>query len=187
MIWLLCGYMWLYIHRPFEVWPWLGEFHIERIYMLVTIGFWIISRKYFIRNRLNLAFASLILAILFSGFLSPYSYVYGYGLPAEDFMKVAVFYVLVITTLQNEKQLKTIIAAFLVAMSLYMAHSLREYMNGRYVWRMGISRMVGVDLTFNDPNTFAATIIYSLPIAGNSPFCETALGGKRGNTIHLCV
>jgi pyruvate/2-oxoglutarate dehydrogenase complex dihydrolipoamide dehydrogenase (E3) component len=24
-------------------------------------------------------------------------------------------------------------------------------------------------------------------LKGNSPFCETALGGKRGNTIHLCV
>ncbi len=24
MIWLLGGYMWLFIHRPFEVWPWLG-------------------------------------------------------------------------------------------------------------------------------------------------------------------
>lgn len=24
MIWLLVGYMWLFIHRPFEVWLWLA-------------------------------------------------------------------------------------------------------------------------------------------------------------------
>ena len=24
MIYLLIGYMWLFVHRPFEVWPWLG-------------------------------------------------------------------------------------------------------------------------------------------------------------------
>jgi O-antigen ligase len=30
---------------------------------------------------------------------------------------------------------------------------------------MGISRLVGIDQTYNDPNTFAATIVYSLPFA----------------------
>ena len=27
MVWLLLGYMFLFIHRPFEVWPVLGTFH----------------------------------------------------------------------------------------------------------------------------------------------------------------
>jgi hypothetical protein len=40
MRWLLIGYMLLFIHRPFEVWPWLGDLHIERIYMLLTIAAW---------------------------------------------------------------------------------------------------------------------------------------------------
>ena len=30
MIWMLGGYMWLFVHRPFEVWPWLGDLQIER-------------------------------------------------------------------------------------------------------------------------------------------------------------
>ena len=34
MRWLLIGYMFLFIDRPFEVWPWLGDLHIERLYML---------------------------------------------------------------------------------------------------------------------------------------------------------
>ena len=41
MIWLLGGYMWLFIHRPFKVWPWLGELRVERVYMLVTIFYWL--------------------------------------------------------------------------------------------------------------------------------------------------
>ena len=29
MPWLLGGYMWLYLHRPFEFWPALGAMQIE--------------------------------------------------------------------------------------------------------------------------------------------------------------
>jgi hypothetical protein len=58
MIYLLGGYMWLFIHRPFEVWPWLGKLHIERVYMLATILYWAIAGdKQWISNRLNAAFA----------------------------------------------------------------------------------------------------------------------------------
>src|SRR5262245_816745 len=32
--WLLIGYMFLFIHRPFEVWPALADLHVERIYMI---------------------------------------------------------------------------------------------------------------------------------------------------------
>ena len=35
MRWLLIGYMFLFIDRPFEVWPWLGDLHVERVYMLL--------------------------------------------------------------------------------------------------------------------------------------------------------
>ena len=40
MRWLLIGYMFLFIDRPFEVWPWLGDLHVERIYMLFTLAIW---------------------------------------------------------------------------------------------------------------------------------------------------
>ena len=40
MIYLLIGYMWLYIHRPFEVWPLVGTIHLERVYVLITLAYW---------------------------------------------------------------------------------------------------------------------------------------------------
>jgi O-antigen ligase len=49
-------------------------------------------------------------------------------------------------------------------MFLYLSHSLLEYLNGRHVFRMGIARMVGIDSSFGDPNTFGATIVYALPL-----------------------
>ena len=39
MIWVLIGYMFLFIHRPFEIWPTLGDIHLERIYMVGALLF----------------------------------------------------------------------------------------------------------------------------------------------------
>ena len=56
MVWMLGGYMWLFVHRPFEVWPWLGDFQIERIYMLLMIAFWAVQpNKGWLSNRLHVA------------------------------------------------------------------------------------------------------------------------------------
>ncbi len=163
MIWLLGGYMWLFIHRPFEVWPWLGELHVERMYMIVTILCWALAvDKRWVSNRLNVAFVFFWIVLLAAWAASPYG---ANGTQTvENYFKVVVFYVLVMSTVRSERDLKLLVIMFLGAMSLYMAHSLSEYHNGRHEWRMGTVRMVGVDSTSGDPNSFAGTIVYSLPL-----------------------
>ena len=54
MIYLLIGYMWLFIHRPFEIWQWLAVLRIERVYMLVAHAYWAAQPKAWTANRLNL-------------------------------------------------------------------------------------------------------------------------------------
>jgi O-antigen ligase len=163
MIWLLVGYMWLFIHRPFEVWPWLGEYRIERVYMIVTLLYWAFAAdKTWTSNRLNLAFLCLAISILLSAMLSPYGS--GINPTVENWLKVGVFYVLVVSTVRNEEQLRFLAIAFLAIMALYIVHSFREFINGRHVYRMGVARLVGVDVTMNDPNSFGATVLYSLPM-----------------------
>ena len=81
-----------------------------------------------------------------------------------NYFKVAVFYVLLMTTIRSEDDLRALLVMFLVAMALYMGHSYREYLCGRYIHRMGVARMIGVDSTYNDPNTFSASILYSLTL-----------------------
>jgi O-antigen ligase len=163
MEWLLGGYVWLYIHRPFEVWPVLGVIQLERLYMLGMLAVWICNlRGSWVHNRLHGAFAFFAFALLSCWFVSPHADV-GYK-TVEDFFKVAVFYVLLISTIRDEQSLRKMVAIYLVAVALYMTHSLLEYKLGRGVWRMGIWRMVGVDETYRDPNTFSATLLYSLPL-----------------------
>ena len=192
MIWLLCGYMWLFIHRPFEVWPILGTLHIERAYMIVTILYWIfIADKSWISNRLNVAFFGLALVIIISTILSPYGV--GVNLTIDNWFKVAVFFILVISSVRTEADLKCLIIMFIVSMGLYMLHSLREFLDGRHEFRMGVARMIGVDVTMNNPNAFSSTILYALilvyplwRLAYKKLWCLVLLLSYMGISI-LCI
>lgn len=163
MLYLLIGYMWLFVHRPFEVWPILATLRLERIYMLLTILLWTLSQpKKFTPNPLNLALAYFGTTIAASAILSPFSP--GIDPTTEDWLKAGVFYIIFVTSIRDDRQLSIMALAYCAIVTLYAAHSYREFLCGRHFFRMGIVRMIGVDRTYNDPNTFAATLVYSLPL-----------------------
>jgi len=173
MIWLLGGYMWLFIHRPFEVWPLLGDLHVERIYMLITLAYWALAaEKRWVSNRLNSAFLFFWIVFLASWLLSPYTSIGSQEV--EDYFKVALFYILVITTVHEDRDLKSIVVLYVVAVGLYMLHSLREFACGGAQWTMGTYRLVGVDKSMGAPNSFASTIVFSLTMVHPLwPECRT--------------
>lgn len=177
MHWLLIGYMFLFIDRPFEVWPWLGEIHLERLYMLLTVGVWsLYPDKRWLGNSLQAAVAGLALVVLLAWLLSPWA-ARGQAV-VEDWFKVLVFFVLLTTTVHSEVGLRRMIIGFVGVMALYQLHSLREYLGGRHTYRMGIARMIGVDSSMGDPNTFGASLVVALPIAG--ALWQSGLGGRWG-------
>jgi O-antigen ligase len=165
MIYLLGGYVWLFVHRPFEVWPSLGPLQMERIYVLITLLFWLVyPGKGFVSNRIHFALALSTAALVVSWLMSPFADFPGCAEVVENYAKVAVFYVLMVTTVRDEKSLRTLLIFFIVSVGLYASHSLLEWFNGRYQFRMGVRRMIGVDTTYGDPNAFASTMLYTLPL-----------------------
>src|SRR5262245_34369667 len=162
MQWVLFGYLFLFIHRPFEVWPALGDIHVERLYMggvLMLACVW--PGKRWLPNAQHFAYLAFVLAVLLCWVASPWSDAGSQRV--EDYLKLVVFYALVVTFIHDERSLRRLVLAFLAVMFLYMLHSLREYIGGRYTYRMGISRMIGVDSTAGDPNSFGASIVFALP------------------------
>src|SRR5262249_30283313 len=115
-------------------------------------------------NKIHAALAVFTVGLMAAWVVSPYAGHPGCTDVVENYMKVAVFYALVITTVRDEPGLRLLVLMFLAAVGLYMAPSLWEFLHGRYQWRMGTRRMIGVDLTFCDPNAFASTLLYSLPM-----------------------
>src|SRR5262245_4531134 len=163
MIWLLGGYLWLYIHRPFEVWPALGTLQIERAYMLGVLLVWLVSpNKGWPSNRAHLAIAFFAFSLLLAWLASPFSDSPGCAEVVENYYKVGVFYVLLVSAVRDEEALRKLLQFYLIAVGLYTMHSLYEYVCGRYEYRMGVVRMVGVDQTYRDPNAFAAGLLVAI-------------------------
>lgn len=164
MFFLLIGYMWLFIHRPFEVWPVLGEMRLELAYVIVVMIVWAFyPKKHWLPNPLHAAFLAFAVAVVVCWLASSFRSEHG-DLLVENYFKQVLFYILLATVIRDEKSLKLFVNAFLVIMFIYMGHSLREYINGRHAYRMGFVRMIGVDTSMGDPNTFAASILYSVPL-----------------------
>ncbi|MFM8270995.1 MAG: O-antigen ligase family protein [Gemmata sp.] len=180
MRWLLIGYMFLFIDRPFEVWTWLGDLHVERVYMLCTMGVWVVyPNKRFLPNVQHAAYFVFGVAVLVAWAVSPWA---AHGQPVvEDWLKVVVFYVLLVTTVHDEKGLKHLAVGFVTVMGLYLLHSFREYLGGRHTYRMGIARMIGVDSTLGDPNSFGASIVFALPVV--AALWKAGVGGRRGRAL----
>jgi O-antigen ligase len=191
MLWILIGYMFLFIHRPFEVWPALGEYRIELYYMMTAGLFWLLAaRKGWIPNLQHWAFGFFSMAMLVCWLASPWSS------SCEDmldrYFKMLVFYVMVVTAVRDEQALKKLVLGFIVVMFVYQMHSLWEYLHGRYTWRMGIARLMGIDVTLGDPNSFGASIVYALPFvpalwsASSSRPLRYFLGGYVALSV-LCI
>src|SRR5919198_6331418 len=191
MLWILIGYMFLFIHRPFEVWPFLGDLHVERIYMLgAMVAVALNPGKRWLPNWQHLAYAGFAAAVLLCWGASPFAD--AGEVTVENWFKVLVFYALLVVTVHDERGLRRILLGFLIVMALYMTHSLREYIGGRVSFRMGIYRMLGVDTSLGDPNSFGASIVYALPFVlpfwscKPSPLLRWFLAGYVGLSI-LCV
>ncbi len=182
MHWLLVGYMFLFIHRPGEVWPALDDFRVERVYMLVVLAAWAVyPNKRWLGNVQHGAYAAFAFAVLSAWVLSPWA---ATGQPAvEDWFKVVVFYVLLVTTVHDEEGLKRLAVGFVGVMALYLLHSFREYLGGKYTFRMGIARMVGVDTSLGDPNSFGMSIVFALPMA--AALWKSNVGGSKGKVVLL--
>jgi O-antigen ligase len=167
MLWLLIGYMFLFIHRPFEIWPVLADIRLERIYILAVVLLVAVSPgKRWLANRQHGAYLAFAAAVLFCWVASPWAD--AGEVTVENYFKLLVFYVLIMLMVHDERTLKRLLLAFLVVMAVYMLHSLREYRNGRHTYRMGIPRMIGVDKSLGDPNSFGASLVYALPFV--TPF-----------------
>lgn len=158
----IAGYLFLLIERPWESISFLRGVPVQLPYALIMIVIAIISNKLIVIKSPTNKWVFGLLALHF--FISPFAYKFEYALSQTiEYSKIIIFYVLVLSAVEDEKDLNFIIKAYVVSMLLYVSHSVLEFYNGRHFYRMGITRMIGVDSTYNDPNNFGESIVQSLP------------------------
>jgi hypothetical protein len=161
MIYFMIFYVYLAIHRPMEIWQTLGDLRPELIFFTLMTLAWAVAGKRLRSPALLLAIGGMATAFVFSWAMSPWAD--KAELVVKNYTLVVVFALIMGTAIRDERSLYKVVTAFMVVMVLYMLHSVWEYKNGRHVFRMGIARLVGVDTSLGDPNSFGASIVYSLP------------------------
>lgn len=159
---MVCMYMFLFIERPWESIRYLKDIPIERPFAVIMIVMAFLDGKFkIIASPIN-KWVYGLLALHF--ILAPFAFIPSAAVDQGiDYLKIVILYLLMLAVADDEESLKILIKTYVFSMMFYMMHSLWEYHNGRHVWRMGISRMIGVDSTFSDPNSFGASIVLSLP------------------------
>lgn len=162
---MLVGYLFLLIFRPYEYWAILGEFRVERVYMIFFMILIFLSReKKYISSPINGVVIVFFLVLIISGVFSISWDVSVFCI--EEYFKFLVFYFVAIMSIKDEEDFRFVVLGFLAVMFLYITKSSWEFfVHGRHVYRMGIKRMLGIDVTYGNPNAFAASIVYSLPFA----------------------
>ncbi len=162
-LWGVIGYLFLKIFRPFEYWVWLGDLRIERIYMIlliILVAVWP-GKKYF--HHTITVLLLIFLAVMCFSAMFAYRPDKAWD-QVWEYFKLIIFYFVLILSVRDKRDFKILVIAFLVVTGIYVGKSLWEFLlHGRHVYRMGIRRLIGIDQTYSDPNTFAATIVYSLP------------------------
>jgi hypothetical protein len=161
MIYLMIFYVYLSIHRPMEIWKPLGDLRPELIFFTLLTAAWTVAGKRFRSPMLLFSIVGMAAAFVGSWALSPWAE--KAEIVVKNYTLVVVFALIVATALRDERSLYTLLTVFLVVMALYMLHSVWEYKNGRHVYRMSIARLVGIDSTMGDPNSFGASLVYTLP------------------------
>lgn len=159
---MVCIYIFLFIERPWESIRYLQHIPIERPFAIALIIVAFMAGRFKIVSSPTNKWVYSLLLLHF--ILAPFAFIPESAVDQGiEYAKMVVLYLLMLSVADDEESLKMLIKAFVFSMMIYVLHSLWEYHNGRHDFKMGITRMLGVDSTFNDPNAFGASVVLSLP------------------------
>lgn len=161
---MLCTYVSLVIWRPWESISYLSGIPVERSFAVLMILVCLSSGKFVIvSSPLNkyvyglLILHFLLIPFSFNGDATWYESI--------EYLKVIIVYLLILSVIEGKDNLRVFVQVLVLATLLYSIHSLWEFNNGKYVWRMGIKRMVGASDTYGGPNAFGGTLVLGMPFA----------------------
>lgn len=71
---------------------------------------------------------------------------------------------LALAIVRTRREVAVLILVLVAGHGLYLLRSLMEFLAGKHQFTMGVSRMMGAGKSLEDPNSFAGTLAFSLPL-----------------------
>jgi O-antigen ligase len=162
----LVFYLVIFYIRPQEFW-FTGAVGVEKTFGIATLILTILKLK--LKDNLKLRLTNIHFAIV--AFLSIASinvatsyWISGsWDIWVNQFRLFIVFFC-IIYLIDTEKQFKFFIMFTILATVFHAASAVIRYYQGIVHIEMGIERAFAMDTSYGDPNSLAATIIYTLPL-----------------------
>ena len=161
--WLVAFYMVLFLIRPWEeMYPWMAVFSIERTFAILVIATVVLGGQFWFQlTGQTLAILAFLGAVSLSAML---------GLdPAKSgdqlykYITVLVWYFLLTSVIRTPRALLAMETWWLFVWGLYMLKALWEYHCGRLDFHQGVTRMLGIELTYGGVNEFCGCVTWTLP------------------------
>jgi len=136
--------------------------------VLVIVWLFGIGTKRISGNIFTLALFLYTCSIVVSALFSPYITILDSWIVRNWFLHI-VFFIILMTSVKTERNLKIILAGFTITYFIVMAHTYWVYLQGRATVSMGVVRLSGVTIrggeeTFRDPNYYATALVCALPM-----------------------
>ena len=94
-----------------------------------------------------------------------WAYDYGYAKPAHiEHATGIVSFFLIVNIVRTRRELLLTALVICAGVGTFLALSTWEWKGGRYHYAQGVVRMMGIGESNADPNTFAATVVFGLPL-----------------------
>lgn len=161
--WLVAGYLVLFLIRPWEVLaPALAAYRVERIYAAAMVLVVLLTGQRMRGGLTVLAVVGMACAVALS---ACQAWRAEYAWPAlYQYLTVVVTYFMILACCRRLEDLLLLVVVYLSAMFAYLGKALWEYfIHGRHWHAQGVSRLVGIEETYGEPNALAMSVVLSLP------------------------
>lgn len=167
----LLGYLLLQVTFFDEEWPSVGRFRPRLV--LGTVALAVAGARILTRERVrgeappaHRALTAWYVAFLVGGaFAALWAFEPAVAKDVQvEMTTIMLSYVLLVAIVRTRREFVLTVLVLAAGSGLYLLRSFMEYLNGKHQFTMGVSRMMGAGLSVSDPNSFAGTIAFSLPI-----------------------
>ncbi len=162
-------YLAIFMLRPGELYPALESLRMERIVGILVLVATIIRHKrvngyLFIPSDTGTKLLFAFFGIMCASWVTSYDGVET-RMILEQFIKLLVFYVIIVYELDTKEKFNFFLGAFVVLIGVIAFLSFRDYYGGGAIYRMGIQRAIGRTSAGGDANSLAGTLATTVPLA----------------------
>lgn len=159
--WILIFYLFLELVRPADVYSFLASIRIQFVTMFFLFLFVLFSSgRKIISNNVNFFVFLFSLSLCLSSLFSLNSIVAWNE--TFKYIKLVILYYIIIYCIKDSFYLKSFVLCLFLLVFLYVALSFREFLLGKHVYTMGVTRMMGWDGEIS-PNRLGLMCVVFLP------------------------